>query len=148
MPILLVLSDLLFRSRIDQVARGVGLELRVARSAEQLERQLARGAPALAIVDLETDALDPAAAIRRLRALPGGGALPIVAYAGHTNTAAIEAGRAAGAGLVLARSAFVARLPALLARVAEEEGAGGPRAPGDDAAPAAGPDSPPSPPPT
>lgn len=135
MPILLVLSDLLFRSRIDDVARRVGVELRVARSAEQLERQLARGPLALAIVDLETDALDAAAAVRRLRETPQGAALPIVAYAGHTNVAAIEAGRAAGAGVVMARSGLVASLPALLERVAAQErgGAAGPAEPGDGA---------------
>lgn len=131
MPILLVLSDLLFRSRIDDVARRLGVELRVARSAEQLERQVARGPVAMAIVDLETDALDPVAAIRRLRETPQGASLPIVAYAGHTNVAAIEAGRSAGAGVVMARSGFVANLPALLERVAAAEGgaSGGPPAP-------------------
>lgn len=122
-PVLVVMSDLLFRSRIDEAARRVGLELRAAKSLEQLERHLARGAPAIAIVDLEADSPDPVAAIRRLRAIPeGGGAeLPIVGYAGHTNVDAIRAGRVAGAGVVLARSAFTAQLSALLARVAEEE---------------------------
>ena len=118
MFILLILSDLLFRSRIDDAARHAGVALRVAKSMEQLERHLGNGIPAMAIVDLEIDTMDPTAAIRRLRELPGGDALPVIAYAGHTNVAAIQAGRAAGAGVVLARSAFVAQLPALLARVA------------------------------
>ncbi|MBK5188313.1 MAG: hypothetical protein JJD97_08695, partial [Gemmatimonadaceae bacterium] len=60
--LLVVMSDLLFRSKIDEVARRLGLELRVAKSPEQLERQLAAGEPALAIVDLEEGALDPFAA--------------------------------------------------------------------------------------
>jgi len=130
-PVLLVSSDLLFRSRVDDVARRLGLELRVARSPEQLERHLANGLdPALAIVDLECDTLDPASAIGRLRGAPWGPALRIVGYAGHTNENAIRAGRAAGATAVLARSAFVAQLPALLDRVvADEQRRGGATAP-------------------
>jgi CheY-like chemotaxis protein len=130
-PVLLVSSDLLFRSRVDDVARRAGLELRVARTPEQFERHLANGlVPSLAVVDLECDTLDPAGAIARLRAMPWGPKLRIVGYAGHTNEPAIRAGRAAGASRVLARSAFVAQLPVLLARAAEDErgrgGAAGP----------------------
>jgi DNA-binding NarL/FixJ family response regulator len=113
------MSDLIVRSKIDEVARRTGLELRAAKSLEQLERHLAAGEPAIAFVDLEADTLDPAAAIRRLRQL-GEGAR-IVGFSGHTNLAAIEAGRTAGAGVVLARSGLTAQLPALLTRVAEEE---------------------------
>jgi CheY-like chemotaxis protein len=88
---------------------------------EQLERHLANGAPAIAIVDLECDSLDPTAAIQRLRATPDGAALAIVGYAGHTNATAIAAGRAAGAGVVLARSAFTAQLAPLLEKAATAE---------------------------
>lgn len=122
--VLVVMSDLLFRSRIDDVARREGVPLRAAKSMPQLERHLANGTPALAIVDLEEEMLTPADAIRRLRALPDGAAFPIVGYAGHTNIEAIRAGRAAGATVVLARSAFTAQLPELMARAAERQRAG------------------------
>jgi hypothetical protein len=72
-------------------------------------------------VDLECDTLDPTAAIQRLRATPDGAALAIVGYAGHTNATAIAAGRAAGAGVVLARSAFTAQLAPLLEKTAAAE---------------------------
>ena len=119
-PVLLVISDLLFRSRVDDAARHANVPLRVAKSMEQLERHLGKETPALAIVDLESDTIDTAAAIRRLRAVPGGESLRIVAYAGHTNLDAIKAGREAGAGVVLARSGFIAQLPALLAHAADD----------------------------
>lgn len=111
-PVLAVLSDLLFRSKIDEVARRLGLTLRVARSKEQLERHLATVSPSVALVDLEESALDPSETIRRLKSL----ADPprIIAFAGHTNVDAIRAGRDAGADAVLARSAFTAQLPRLL----------------------------------
>jgi CheY-like chemotaxis protein len=119
--VLVVMSDLIVRSKIDEVARRTGLELRAAKSLEQLERHLGAGEPAITFVDLEADTLDIAAAIRRLREHAGGDAARIIGFAGHTNIAAIEAGRAAGAGVVLARSGLTAQLPALLMRVAEEE---------------------------
>lgn len=116
--LLVVMSDLLFRSKIDEVARRVGLELRVAKSDEQLDRQLAAGAPALAIVDLEESTLDAFAAIARVRASAPG--VPIIGFAGHGNVDAIRRAREGGA-TVLARSGFTVQLPALLTEVAERE---------------------------
>ncbi len=116
--LLLVMSDLLFRSKIDEVARRVGLELRVAKSPEQLDRQLAAGEPAIAIVDLEEHSLDPFAAIARIReAWP---AAEILGYAGHANVEPIKRGREAGA-TVIARSGFTAKLPMLLTDLADRE---------------------------
>lgn len=119
--VLLIISDLLFRSRVDDACRHAGVDLRVAKSIEQLDRHLARDEPALTIVDLEIETMDAGAAVRRLREGEKGAARRIVAYAGHTNLAAIELGRAAGAGVVLARSGFVAQLPSLLASAVAEE---------------------------
>ncbi|MGH7249103.1 MAG: hypothetical protein ACREH9_13460 [Pseudomonadota bacterium] len=93
----------------------------MAKSVDQLDRHLARGEPALTIVDLEIETMDATAAIRRLCEGEAGATRRIVAYAGHTNLAAIEAGRAAGARIVLARSGFVAQLPSLLATVLADE---------------------------
>jgi CheY-like chemotaxis protein len=120
--LLVVMSDLLFRSKIDEVARRLGLELRVAKSPEQLDRQLAAGEPALAIVDLEESALDSFAAIARIRTASPGTA--ILGFAGHGNVEAIRRGREGGA-TVLARSGFTAQLPALLTQVADRERARG-----------------------
>jgi DNA-binding NtrC family response regulator len=116
--LLVVMSDLLFRSKIDEVARRLGLELRVAKSPEQLDRQLAAGEPAIAIVDLEESALDSFAAIARIRTASP--ATPILGFAGHGNVEAIKRAREGGA-TVLARSGFTVQLPALLTEVAERE---------------------------
>ncbi len=120
-PVFAVMSDLLFRSKIDDAARRSGLELRVAKSLEQLERHLEKREPAVVFVDLEADSPDPAAAIRTIRERVGEGTVRIIGFAGHTNIEAIEAGRAAGATLVLARSGLASQLPTLLERVAEAE---------------------------
>lgn len=120
-PILAVMNDLLFRSKIDEAARRNGLELRAAKSLEQLERHLGKGEPSVVFVDLEADSPEPTAAIHRIRELAGASAIRVIGFAGHTNIAAIEAGRAAGATLVLARSGLTSQLPTLLERVAEAE---------------------------
>ncbi|HEY9479107.1 MAG TPA: hypothetical protein VIP79_03420 [Gemmatimonadaceae bacterium] len=124
-PVLAVMSDLLFRSKIDDAARRNGLQLRAAKSIEQLDWHLGNGEPAVVFVDLEADSPDPEAAIRRIRELAGESAVRIIGFAGHTNVDAIEAGRAAGATLVLARSGLTSQLPTLLERVAEAERARG-----------------------
>lgn len=116
--LLVVMSDLLFRSKIDEVARRLGLEMRVAKSPEQLERQLAAGEPGLAIIDLEESTLDPFAAIASIRAaMPS---VSILGFAGHGNVDAIRRAREGGA-TVLARSGFTVQLPALLTEVADRE---------------------------
>ena len=119
--VLVVMSDLIVRSKVDEVARRLGLPLRVAKSVEQLDRHLSREAPSIAIVDLEADTLDVADAIRRIKTSAHGAHTAVLAFASHTNIPAIDAGRAAGANVVLARGGFTSQLPALLTRVAEEE---------------------------
>ena len=118
-PALAVIADLMFRAKIDEAARRLDVPLRVARSAEQLERHLTSGVvPSVVLVDLEIETLDPTAAIARLKRDPATAAAPIVAFAGHTNVAALRAGRDAGATRVLARSAFAESLPEILAAAA------------------------------
>ncbi len=120
--LLVVMSDLLFRSKIDEVARRLGLEMRVAKTPEQLTRQLAAGEPGLVIIDLEESVLDPFAAIASIRAaMPGA---QVLGFAGHGNVDAIRRAREGGA-TVLARSGFTIQLPALLTEVADRERARG-----------------------
>jgi hypothetical protein len=93
-PVLAIISDLLFRSKIDDAARQSGVPLRVAKSAEQLAR---------------------------LRATSGAATVPVIGFAGHTNVDVIRAARADGVQ-VMARSAFVDQLPTLMSRLATAHG--------------------------
>jgi CheY-like chemotaxis protein len=115
--VFVVISDLLFRSKIDDAARRAGVPLRVAKSVEQLDRHLGTSAPAVVLVDLEMEGLDAPAMLGRLRAAPAGATVPVIGFAGHTNVEVIHAARASGVQ-VMARSAFVAQLPALMERIA------------------------------
>ena len=125
-PVLAVIADLMFRAKIDDAARRMNVPLRVARSAEQLERHLTSGlVPSVVVVDLEIEGVDPAAVIERLKRDPATGAAPILAFAGHTNATALRAGRAAGATRVMARSTFVDSLPEIMAAAAAEASGAG-----------------------
>jgi CheY-like chemotaxis protein len=116
-PVFAIISDLMFRSKIDDAARKAGVPLRVAKNVEQLERHLGNATPAVVLMDLEMEGLDAGAMLGRLRATPTAANVPVIGFAGHTNVEVIRAARADGVQ-VMARSAFVAELPALMDRIA------------------------------
>lgn len=102
---LAVVDDLMFRSRIEAVAGAAGATLTVAREAAP------SGEETLALVDLSPG--DPA--IAAIRALKSREPAPVVvAFGPHRDVALFARAREAGADQVLARSAFVERLPNLL----------------------------------
>jgi DNA-binding NarL/FixJ family response regulator len=106
MPVLAIVDDLMFRSKIEAAARQLSVEVDVSASVPAQDKPWS-----VAIVDLNlnTDCIE---AIRQLRArLPQ---TPIVAYGSHVETELFEKARAAGCTHVIARSAFVQRLPWIL----------------------------------
>jgi CheY-like chemotaxis protein len=115
MPTVLALvQDLMFLSRIREAARGSDVELQTARDpARLLEACLAQPA-ALVLVDLDADRLKPLEAVAALRAEPALATLTVVGFVSHVNDARARAAQRAGCTRVLARSAFVQTLPALL----------------------------------
>lgn len=100
-------DDVLFRSKLRAVAAHTGADVTFFRDA----KEQAVGGATLAIVDLDgTNAI--AAVSGLVAAWPG---LRIVGFVSHVNADRIREARAAGATEVMARSAFVNALPALLA---------------------------------
>ena len=116
-PVLVVISDLIFRSKIDDAARRAGVPLRIAKTVEQLDRHLGNAIPAVVLMDLEMEGLERPVLLDRLRANPAAATVPVIGFAGHTNVEVIHAARADGVQ-VMARSAFVAQLPAMMERIA------------------------------
>ena len=119
LPVLALISDLMFRSKIDDAARQAGVPLRVAKSVEQIDRHLANGIPVVVLVDLEME--QSTDLLAHLRKKPGAATVPVIGFAGHTNVEVIRAARADGVQ-VMARSAFVDQLPTLMARLAAAHG--------------------------
>ncbi len=107
--IVIVVSDLMFQSRIDAAARSLGLAPRIADNAGALADALA-ARPAIAVIDLHERALDATVA---LAAAKEAGAR-VLAFGRHTEPATLRAARDAGADIVVPRSQFAEELPGLL----------------------------------
>lgn len=106
MKIAALVDDLFFSSKISGVAKQAGAQVVFCRTAETVSADAGR-----IIVDLNATTFDPIAEIRKLRTAH---AAPIVAYVSHVQVDLKRQAEEAGAGEVIARSAFVERLPELL----------------------------------
>jgi DNA-binding NarL/FixJ family response regulator len=109
MPVLAIVPDLYFATRIAATAKAAGVALELLPP----QRALARVAtPGVTLVILELGNRDALALITELKgAAP---AVPIVGFGAHVEAALLRDARAAGADAVLPRSQLVNRLPALL----------------------------------
>ncbi len=114
--IVAVVTDLIFSTKITSTAKSVGADVKVVRSLEKLDERLAAGGCKTVLVDLDADGVDVLAAIGRVCAAAD--RPRIVAYVSHVRADLIAGARQAGADEVMARSAFVAKLPTLLAESA------------------------------
>ena len=120
-PLVALVDDLMFLSRIREAARACGVDVASARSSEAL-LAAARAGARLVVVDLDGARVPWRDALAALRADPALGTLPVVGFLSHVRGDLAEEARSAGASRVLARSAFVAELPRLLAALATEAG--------------------------
>jgi CheY-like chemotaxis protein len=103
----------MFLSRIREAAKASGVEVRSARNLEQL-RAYVPGA-ATVFVDLDSARLPTAEALSALKTEPALAAVPVVGFFSHVHADRAAAAKEAGVARVLARSAFVQELPALVA---------------------------------
>lgn len=117
--IIALVDDLMFLSRIREAA-GVGAEIKTVRNASALI-EACRAGHALVLADLDSERLRSADAIRALRADPAGGAVTVIGFFSHVNTAIADEAKAAGATRVMPRGAFVRELGALVAAATRPE---------------------------
>jgi CheY-like chemotaxis protein len=113
--VLAVVDDLLFSSKIRAVADQAGRAVTFVRSRVSVLTEIRTRSARLIILDLDRTALDPMGTIREIKAHRDLSHVVVVGFVSHVHTETIEAARQAGIDLVLARSAFVAKLPELLA---------------------------------
>lgn len=117
--VLAVVDDLLFSSKIRAVAAHAGEAVMFVRNPAGVKTACAEHQPRLVLIDLDRDTLNPIETISNLRSMPA--PVPrIVAFGAHVNVDRLRAAREAGADQVMARSAFVAALPALLGAAGAE----------------------------
>jgi len=108
-----VVPDLFFAAKIEAVAKAAGAALAFAAPAEAPAR-CAADPPDFVLVDLHAGP-GVHAMLRALAADPATRGVPTIGFFSPVDLAARDAAIAAGLDRALPRSAFVARLPALLA---------------------------------
>jgi hypothetical protein len=109
-----LVRDMLFTSKIREVARQLGLAVQAAPDPAALSR--AAAGARLVIVDLRLpQALE---ALDALAADPAAAAVPRVGFVDHEKVDVMDAARAHGCGRVLTKGQFAKELPALLAPAA------------------------------
>ena len=105
----IVVSDLLFQSRIAAAVAALGRDAAVADSTAAVAAAIA-ARPALAIIDLHDRNLDAVAAVRSAKAA----GVRVLAFGRHTEPLTLRAARDAGADLVVPRSQLAGELPQLI----------------------------------
>src|SRR5262249_28809952 len=110
---LLLCDDLIFTSRITGTARALNVDMKSARTAEELKTLAQHQAPQGVILDLANPSLVVADFVTWLR--ENCPSMPfVVGYGAHVDTATLKKARAAGCDVVLPRSKFVEDLPVKL----------------------------------
>lgn len=112
--VICAVEDLMFTSKLRGAASQAGVTLRFVRSPEALLDEVRANAPDLVILDLNADRLRPLDMVAALRGGEDHRSVRILGFVSHVDADRIARARAAGVDEVMARSAFVTRLPALL----------------------------------
>ena len=113
-PILALVEDLLFLSRVREAARATGRDVRTVRQPAQLVEGLRAGGR-LVVVDADSSRLPWREALAALREEGLLGSVRAVAFYSHVDVTRAAAARDAGCDPVLPRSAFLRALPGLVA---------------------------------
>jgi CheY-like chemotaxis protein len=116
-PILVVVDDLFFLSKIQQSARQVGVPIQAVVPAIAQDRA-AEGCAASLILDLNHRSGTAIEVARAIKGNPATSHVQVMGFLSHVQTDLAVAAREAGCDFVLARSAFAQQLPQLLLKLA------------------------------
>jgi CheY-like chemotaxis protein len=108
--VVILVDDMFFTAKINAAAAECGRQIERVKSRDQLEGLVA-SPPSLAIVDLNSDRLDPLEVIGFFKSTPALARVPIVGFVSHVQTDLIKRAREAGCDHVMPRSAFAQMLP-------------------------------------
>ena len=112
--IVAVIDDLFFSVKIRTAAKTLGTEVYFERTPQQVLESIRSKAPRLVIFDLDSGKMRPMDAIAAMKADPA--LRDVLGFVSHVHDDVIASARAAGIDQVLARSAFVERLGAILSQ--------------------------------
>lgn len=111
--VLAVVPDLFFAAKIEAVAKAAGVAIAFAAPAAAAAA-CAADPPDLVLLDLHAGPGVPGL-VRALKASPATAGVPLVGFHSHVDVETRNAALEAGLDRALPRSAFVTRLPGLLA---------------------------------
>jgi len=113
-----VLSDLIFRVKIQDAAKRAGMDA-VFVNSQQAALAQAQQQPALIILDLNDNAAKPLELIGQLKCAAETSKINLLGYVSHVQVDVKQAAQERGCDIVLARSAFSRDLQAILQRCAD-----------------------------
>jgi len=111
--ILVIITDLMFQSRVQEQARAQGYNVVVAESTDAAYSAIATR-PSIVVLDLHADGIDWRGAV----ALAKERRVPVLAFGRHTEAQLLRSAREAGCDRVVPRSTFVEELPQLILELA------------------------------
>jgi len=113
--VLAVLEDLFFTVKINEAAKRAGLGITFVKSELDALEQ-AKLQPALIIVDINFQGVDPLNLIRKLKADDATRRINLIGYLSHVQGELKLQAQEAGCDMVMPRSAFSQNLPQILKR--------------------------------
>ena len=114
-PILVAVSDIIFRSKIRAAAEALGRPAVAADGVATALDEARRVAPSLVVIDLDERRFDALELVRALKADPATARAVVIGYFPHVLAELRERAIEAGCDRVLPRSAFSRQLHELLA---------------------------------
>lgn len=106
---------------LDRLQKDLRYRVQAVTNATELPAAAAQAGAMLVLVDLASKKANVGDVIRQLRATPTTAHLPILAFADEADVALQEAGKAAGATLVVTDAAILTHLPQLIEQALQVE---------------------------
>ncbi len=113
--VLAVLTDLFFSVKLADAAKRAGLALEFVKDSDAVLEK-AQHKPALIILDLNFDAVEPLKLIEELKSKPDTKGISLIGYVSHIQGELKQQAQEAGCNMVLARSAFSQNIPQIFKR--------------------------------
>lgn len=107
-------EDLLFRSKISEIANTLGVEALFPRSPKKLLEKVHESPPDLLVLDLNSARFEPLQLLLELKSDEASRGVPVVGFLSHVQKDLAVAARESGCDRVMARSAFTRDLPEIL----------------------------------
>lgn len=114
--VLAVVEDLFFTVKINEAAKRAGLGITFVKSEFDALEQARQQQPAVIILDINFQGVDPLNLIRKLKADDQTKRINLIGYLSHVQGELKLEAQQAGCDMVLPRSAFSQNLPQILKR--------------------------------